>query len=33
MNKFAAAASREVGAFPVVIADDTENADLRSTAL
>jgi len=33
INKFAAAASQEVGAFPVVIADDTSGADLSATAL
>lgn len=33
VNRFAAAASRAIGAFPVVIPDDTENADLTSTAL
>lgn len=33
INKFAAAASQEVGAFPVVIADDTPGADLTAAAL
>jgi hypothetical protein len=33
INKFAAAASQEIGAFPVVIADDTPGADLAAPAL
>ncbi len=33
ISKFAAAASQEVGAFPVVVADDTTTADLTSTEL